>query len=175
VTKTITRLHVRAISARATRGVLTLGGLAFPCALGRSGRKCLKREGDGATPAGSWTIRRIMYRADKIARPRSPFPAAPVRHHEGWCETVGDRNYNKPVRLPYPASHEYLARQDDLYDIVVVLNHNERPRVQGLGSAVFFHLARPGYAPTAGCVAVSFRDMRIILENCGRRAKIVVA
>jgi L,D-peptidoglycan transpeptidase YkuD (ErfK/YbiS/YcfS/YnhG family) len=175
VSKTITRLHVHAISARASRGVLALGGLSFPCALGRSGRKCLKIEGDGATPVGRWAIRRIMYRADKISRPRSPFPAAPIRHDEGWCETVGDRNYNKPVRLPYPVSHEYLARQDDLYDIVVVLSHNERPRVQGLGSAVFFHLARPGYAPTAGCVAVSLRDMRIVLERCRGSAEIVVS
>ncbi|MFN0193575.1 MAG: L,D-transpeptidase [Aestuariivirga sp.] len=172
--KNVTSIHVRAISARATRGRLRLGNLDFPCALGRSGRKHLKREGDGATPVGTFRLERVLYRADRIQRPRTPLPAFHIGASDGWCETVGDRNYNRQITLPYPASHELLKRDDRLYDIIVVLSHNQRPRIQGHGSAVFFHLAREGYAPTAGCVAVSLRDMRIILQKCGRRTEIVV-
>jgi L,D-peptidoglycan transpeptidase YkuD (ErfK/YbiS/YcfS/YnhG family) len=174
VRKKLTTIHIRAISERATRGRLRLGNLDFPCALGRSGRSCLKREGDGATPRGSFALQRVLYRADRIRRPRTALPASPIGDCDGWCETVGDRNYNRQIKLPYPASHERLKREDHLYDIVAVLDHNQRPRVQGRGSAVFFHLAREGYAPTAGCVAVSLRDMRIILSACGKRAVIAV-
>jgi L,D-peptidoglycan transpeptidase YkuD (ErfK/YbiS/YcfS/YnhG family) len=174
VSKIITSLHVRAISMRATTGILKAGTLSFPCSLGRSGRKILKREGDGATPVGSWQIRRMFYRGDRIRPPRSGLKARPLRDEDGWCETVGDRNYNRLVAIPYATSHEFMKRQDQLYDIVVELSHNERPRVQGHGSAVFFHLRQPDGGPTAGCVAVSLRDMRTILAFCGPKTRIVI-
>ncbi|NJM29167.1 MAG: L,D-transpeptidase family protein [Rhizobiales bacterium] len=154
---------------------MTVGNLDFPCALGGSGRSHLKREGDGATPFGTFRLERVLYRADRIQRPRTVLPVSLIGDSDGWCETVGDRNYNRQIKLPYPASHELLKRQDRLYDIIVVLSHNQRPRIQGLGSAVFFHLAREDYAPTAGCVAVSLRDMRTILGLCGIRSAIVTA
>jgi L,D-peptidoglycan transpeptidase YkuD (ErfK/YbiS/YcfS/YnhG family) len=106
--------------------------------------------------------------------PRTWKPPRPLRPYDGWCETAGDRNYNRLVRMPYAASHETMQRDDNLYDIVVELSHNERPRVQGHGSAVFFHLRRPDGGPTAGCIAVSLRDMKIILALCGRKTKLVV-
>lgn len=170
----ITRLHVRAINMRSTKGLLIAGGLRFPCSLGRSGRKFTKREGDGATPMGAWTLRRLFYRADRMQPPRSGLKSRLIRDFDGWCETVGDRNYNRLVRIPYTTSHEYMKRADDLYDIVVELSHNERPRVQGHGSAVFFHLRRPDGGPTAGCIALSLRDMKTVLQHCGSRTRIVV-
>jgi L,D-peptidoglycan transpeptidase YkuD (ErfK/YbiS/YcfS/YnhG family) len=170
----LSRLHILAINDRATAGILKAGGLRVPCSLGRGGRKALKREGDGASPRGEWTLRRLFYRADRMFPPRSGLAARPIRDHDGWCETVGDRNYNRLVRIPYATSHEYLKRGDDLYDIVIELSHNERPRVQGHGSAVFFHLRRPGGGPTAGCVALSLRDMKTVLRFCGPKTKIVI-
>ncbi len=174
MSRAVSVLLVRAINLTSTRGELVVGGLRFPCSLGRSGRKHLKREGDGATPVGTWMFRRLFYRADRMVPPRSGLSARPIRDHDGWCETVGDRNYNRLVRIPYATSHEYMKRQDRLYDMVVELSHNERPRVQGHGSAVFFHLRRPDGGPTAGCIAVSARDMRIILSKLGRRTRLVV-
>lgn len=174
MSKIITRLHVRAISRRAASGLLQLGTLRFPCSLGRSGRKAIKREGDGASPEGQWILRRIFYRQDRLQRPRSGLPTRPLRPDDGWCETAGDRNYNRLVPMPYAASHETMTRADRLYDIVVELSHNQRPRVQGHGSAVFFHLRRPDGGPTAGCIAVSERNMKIILARCGPRTKIVI-
>lgn len=109
-----------------------------------------------------------------MAPPRTGLTPQPMRSHDGWCETVGDRNYNRLVRIPYATAHETMMRKDHLYDIVVELSHNERPRVQGHGSAVFFHLRRDDCGPTAGCIAVSLKDMRKILALCGRRTRIVV-
>jgi L,D-peptidoglycan transpeptidase YkuD (ErfK/YbiS/YcfS/YnhG family) len=139
--------------------------LTVPCALGRGGISRGKREGDGATPAGRLVLRRIWYRADRVPRPRSRLPVHAIRPDDGWCDAAGDRNYNRPVRLPYPASHERLWRDDHVYDVVVELGWNERPRVQGRGSAIFLHLARPGYAPTEGCVALARADMLRLLPH----------
>jgi L,D-peptidoglycan transpeptidase YkuD (ErfK/YbiS/YcfS/YnhG family) len=166
---------VRSISARATRGMLDLGGgCQLPCALGRSGRRALKREGDGATPLGRHPVRYVLWRADRGLPPRTALPCRPIRPDDGWCDAVGDRNYNRPVRHPYPASAERLWRDDDLYDVVVVLAANERPRKQGAGSALFMHLARPGYQPTAGCVALTRRDISRVLGRMRRRGSILV-
>lgn len=174
MSKTITRLHVRAISARSSAGLLNAGGLTFNCSLGRTGARVLKREGDGASPIGEWRMLRLFYRADRMCPPRTRLPAKPLRSSDGWCETVGDRNYNRLVHMPYAASYDTMTRSDHLYDLVVELSHNARPRVQGFGSAVFFHLRRPDGGPTAGCIAVSLHDMKIILAHCGPRTTIVI-
>lgn len=171
----VTSLHVRAINGSATRGLLTVAGQNFPCAIGRSGRRHLKCEGDGASPVGSWRLEAVYYRGDRIARPRTALPLLQLNPGWGWCETVGDRNYNRRVDLPYAASHEDLCRDDRLYDIVVETSHNKRPRVQGRGSAIFFHLARPDFSPTAGCIAVSLPVMRHVLALCGPGTRLRIA
>jgi len=157
----------------ATRGVLRLGDRTFPCTLGRSGCRALKREGDGATPIGKFSLETVLWRPDR-GPPHTALPRRPIRPDDGWCDAVGDRNYNRPVRHPYPASAEHLWRADALYDIVVVLSANTRPRIQGRGSAIFMHLARPDGGPTAGCIALSRRDLRLVLERLGRGSRIVV-
>ena len=168
------RLHVHAIGMGSTTGILKAGNLQFPCSLGRAGRKYRKREGDGATPRGAFALRRLFYRADRLPPPRTALQPRPIGDHDGWCEAVGDRNYNRLIRIPYATSHEFMKRSDRLYDIVAELSHNERPRVQGHGSAVFLHLRRPDGGPTAGCVAVSMRDMKVILSRCGPKTRIVL-
>ena len=92
----------------------------------------------------------------------------------GWCEVPDDRNYNRPVRLPYPVSHEYMQRPDRLYDACLVLDWNIRPRRRGRGSAIFFHLARPDFTPTQGCVAVSARTMARLLPLLSDRTVVRV-
>ena len=166
--RTKAKIVVRALSPAATRGLLSFGSLSVPCALGRSGRRVRKREGDGATPVGSWPIRRMFYRADRACRPRTRLPVAPIDASAGWCDAPGDRNYNRPVRHPYAASAEHMWRADNLYDAVVVLGYNDRPRARGLGSAIFMHLARPGYAPTEGCIALERRHLLRVIERARR-------
>lgn len=145
---------------------LELNGKAFRCALGKAGIACDKREGDNATPAGTFALRRVLYRADRLAAPGTSLPATPIAPEDGWCDAPGDPCYNRQVRLPYSASHEKLWRDDHVYDIVVVLGHNDDPPVPGLGSAIFMHVARPGYAPTEGCVALALSDLNDVLMHC---------
>jgi len=168
------RLWVTGPSRSATRGWLCLGVRVLPCALGRGGRSFRKREGDGATPSGVWEAVAVLYRADRVRRPRTGLPVRPLKPDDGWCDAVGDRNYNRAVRHPYPASAERLWRQDSLYDVIVVLDHNRRPRVRGAGSAIFVHVAKPGYRPTEGCVALSRRDLLLVLA-AGSGTRVVIA
>ncbi len=154
---------VRALSAKATVGWLECGGRRFRCALGRSGRSYRKREGDGTSPRGAWPIRAVLFRRDRSHVLQSGLQRLSIRPNDGWCDASADPNYNRPVAHPYRASAERLWRADGLYDIVVVLGYNDRPRRRGGGSAIFMHLARRDYGPTAGCIALSRRDLQIIL------------
>lgn len=160
----VRHLIVRGLSRAARQGKLCLGRLEMPCALGIGGRAPKRREGDGITPMGSWAIRGVLYRADRMRRPRTKLPVRAIRPHDGWCDDPGDRNYNRPVRLPYARSHERLWRGDHLYDVVVLLGYNDGPRSLGRGSAIFMHLARRGYKPTVGCIALSGADMLKLLR-----------
>ena len=134
----------------------------------------MKREGDGATPLGCFPIRRVLYRSGRIAQPRVPFPVRAIRSYDGWCEDPADRNYNRPVKLSPGNTADRLMREDHLYDVVLVLGHNDRPRVKGRGSAIFIHFAREGLTPTAGCIALSRRDMRALLAELRRGTEIWV-
>ena len=143
-------------------------------ALGHSGIRALKREGDGGTPLGRLPIRELLYRADRVTRPRTALPVRVIKDHDGWCEDPADRNYNRLVKLSPRSSVDRLRRTDHLYDLVLVLGYNDRPRVRGKGSAIFVHLARPGYAPTAGCIALSRRDLSALLAQIRPGSSIVV-
>lgn len=170
----VTTVVVVARSPTAKTGYVHLGPLRLPCALGRSGSRVRKREGDGATPIGRWAVLRVLFRADHLPRPRTRLPVQPVGRADGWCDAPGDRNYNRPVRHPYPASAERLWREDALYDVVVVLGHNQKPRRRGAGSAIFMHIARPGYLPTEGCIALRRDHLLRLLARLQPGAKIDV-
>lgn len=169
-----TRMIIRTASLAAPTGWLEVGWQRMRCALGRSGTRWQKREGDGATPAGVWEIGRVLWRADRGRRPSTMAQTQSIRPEDGWCDAPSDRNYNRQVRHPYPASAERLWRDDGLYDVLVVLDHNQRPRMRGGGSAIFLHVARPGFAPTEGCVALAEVDLRRLLERVSRQAHIVI-
>lgn len=124
-----------------------------------------KREGDGATPAGVFPIRRLLYRSDKGPPPQTALPSCPICETDGWCDAPKDAAYNRPVILPYRASAERLWRDDDLYDLVLVLGHNDDPPLPGLGSAIFVHLRSPDGGPTDGCIALAREDMLSLIEQ----------
>lgn len=146
---------------------LSAGRRAFRCAIGRSGVRADKAEGDGATPAGRFVLRRVIYRADRLSRPATGLPVAPVSADQGWCDDPDDPLYNRPVRLPFAGSHETLWRKDSVYDVIVVLGHNDSPAVPGKGSAIFMHVAQSDYAPTQGCIALALDDLLEVLAGCG--------
>lgn len=155
-------------------GRLAWRGRRFACALGSGGVRADKREGDGATPCGRFPLRRVLYRADRLAPPPTALAVAPLTARDGWCDDPADPLYNRLVRLPHGGRHEALWRADHLYDVIVVIGHNDAPVVPGLGSAIFLHIARPDYAPTAGCVALARDDLLTILAGVGRKAALVV-
>ena len=146
-------------------GRLLFQGRSLRCALGRGGviGPERKREGDGATPAGLLKLRRLFYRADRGQIPRTLLPRVPIAPDDGWCDAPGHAEYNRLVRLPFDASHELMWRADELYDLVAELGWNDAPVEAWRGSAIFLHLARPDYGPTAGCVALARADLLALL------------
>ena len=165
-------IRVRARPGDPTRGWLVAGPLAVPVALGRTGIKANKREGDGGTPRGRFRLRRLWWRADRGPRPRTFLPLRRIGPRDGWCEDPTDRAYNRAVIVPEGSPADRLWRADRLYDLIIELDHNTRPRIAGRGSAVFVHVARPGFAPTAGCVALKADALRRLLARLGPRTRI---
>lgn len=135
-------------------GIVRQAGGAVRAATGRAGIARTKREGDGRTPAGRFRPVAVLYRQDRVARPGTFLPVGVIRPDSGWCDDPADRHYNRAVSLPYPARHERLWRDDRLCDIVLVIDHNMAWPRPGAGSAIFFHLAAPGFEATAGCIAL---------------------
>jgi len=155
-------------------GELSWDGHRCRCALGPAGVLSDKREGDGATPAGVFPLRRVLYRADRLAPPQTRLPLALLVESDGWCDDPKDPRYNQQIKLPYPASHEHLWRGDHLYDVITVIGFNDAPVVPGRGSAIFIHVARPDYGPTAGCVALALGDLLALLAAAGPEDQLVI-
>ena len=171
---TLKTIAVRARPGQRTRGWLVAGALALPVALGRGGIKANKREGDGGTPRGVFRLLRLWWRADRHPRPPTLLPARRITGDIAWCEDPRDRRYNRPFRRAADASGDRLWRDDRLYDLVVEIDHNTCPRVAGRGSAVFIHVARPGFRPTAGCVAMTLPRLRWLLGRVGPKTRIAI-
>jgi len=162
------------VRANADGAWLDWGAGPRRAAIGPGGIALKGGEGDGITPRGSWPVREIFYRADRIARPRTALPLRTMARDDGWCDAPGDINYNRLVKLPYPAGAETMWREDHLYDLVAVLGFNDDPVVQGKGSAIFLHLARPDYSATHGCVALAREDAIAAVEQLRPGDQVVV-
>lgn len=168
-------MDIHVVGAAEGQHILTWNGNRVRCAVGRGGIRQDKREGDGGTPVGSFALRRVLYRADRLPPPATGLPLSAIDRDDGWCDDPAHPDYNRPVKLPFAAGHEELWLDGMVYDIIVVLGHNDAPPVPGLGSAVFFHLTDVDYGPTAGCVAVQLADMLPILAAAKPGDRLVVA
>ncbi len=165
---------IRPAAGNPRRGWLTGGGLTIPVALGRGGIIANKREGDGGTPRGTFHPRQLWWRADRHNRPRTLLPARSIKPEDAWCEDPSDSHYNQPLRLKPDRSGDRLMRRDHLYDFIVEIDHNTRPRIAGRGSAVFLHLARENYGPTAGCVSMTKAAMLRLLRRLSPKTRIMI-
>jgi L,D-peptidoglycan transpeptidase YkuD (ErfK/YbiS/YcfS/YnhG family) len=121
---------------------------------GVAGISSTKKEGDGATPAGTFPLPFGMYRPDRIRLPHTNLPMTPLREVHAWVDDPNDPKYNQLVELPYPAHTEKIWRADGIYDLLVVVGYNMNPTEPGAGSAIFLHIARPNFTPTEGCIAI---------------------
>jgi L,D-peptidoglycan transpeptidase YkuD (ErfK/YbiS/YcfS/YnhG family) len=102
------------------------------------------------------------------------WPFARVGAKDGWCDAPDHGAYNRHVRLPFRASHETLIRDDVLYDFGFVLDWNIVSRRRGAGSAIFLHVAKPGFPPTQGCVALKRRDLLTLMPHIRRGTRVRV-
>ena len=153
------------------------GGMEFRCALGQAGviGAELKREGDGKSPLGTWPMRKVFFRPDRLAAPDTGLECVPLAPNDGWCDAPGDPLYNRPVLLPYRASHERLWRDDHAYDLIVELGYNDNPPLDARGSAIFLHVAGPDLAPTQGCIALADHHLLQVLGMCSRDTALEIA
>ena len=170
----IHRLVVTRAPGHVSAGRLQAGALNIPCSLGRKGVTVSKREGDGKTPKGRFRVIGGYWRQDRVRRLGGAWSLEPIKADMGWCDDAADANYNRPLRLPARARHEKLMRADGLYDVVLLLDHNQSPRIRGHGSAIFFHLTRNGDDPTAGCVAIPRAQMLRLLPRLSRDCVMII-
>jgi len=170
----LSMVRIRARAGNSRQGWLVAGGMTLPVALGRGGILANKREGDGGTPRGIFHPRQVWWRADRHRRPRTHLKVRAIRPEDAWCEDPADRHYNRPIRLTREETGDRLTRKDHLYDFIVEIDHNTRPRIARRGSAVFLHLARATFGPTAGCVSMTEASMLRLLRRLGPRTRIVI-
>jgi len=156
------------------RGTFKFQDEVYPCALGRGGVTQNKYEGDGATPAGDFLLRSVLFRPDRIEQPTTKLPSRTLQIHDGWCDDPEDSRYNRLVSLPYPSSAEQLWRDDHIYDVIAVIGYNDDPPIAARGSAIFLHVARKNFAPTAGCIALAIDDLLAVLRDCERDTEISI-
>jgi L,D-peptidoglycan transpeptidase YkuD (ErfK/YbiS/YcfS/YnhG family) len=167
-------IRIRAAARDPRQGWLTAGAQTVPVALGRGGIKANKREGDGGTPKGTFRPRQLWWRADRHPRPNTFLPVRAIGPEDAWCEDPRSRHYNQPIRLGRDRGGDRLKRDDHLYDFIIEIDHNSTPRIKGRGSAVFLHLARENFSPTAGCISMTKSMMLRLLRRLGPDTKIVI-
>ncbi len=143
-------------------------------AIGKGGVRANKREGDGATPAGTFRLPFGFYREDRVTAPKTALPMFPLRKTYEWVDDPRDPNYNHLAERPYPAHAEAMWRDDEVYDIVIVIDYNMNPAAPGAGSAIFLHIARPLFTPTVGCVAVARETLLFLVTKLGPKSRIAI-
>jgi L,D-peptidoglycan transpeptidase YkuD (ErfK/YbiS/YcfS/YnhG family) len=166
-------LHIRASNNSKSTGIAEFAHNFLPCILGRGGITARKSEGDSATPAGCFKILYGFYRPDRIRHLSSEMELHPIKPDYGWCDDPSSRDYNRFIRLPFAGSHEKLWRDDNLYDICLILDYNIYPRKRNAGSAIFFHLKHEDNRPTLGCIAISLGRMKKFLAQCSGQSEVV--
>ena len=155
-------------------GYLEYKNLKFRCALGKAGIKNKKKEGDNITPEGTFKIIKVYYRPDKIKNIAISIKKKKIKKNIGWCDDPVSNSYNKEIKLPSRFSHEKLYRKDNLYDLILVLNYNTNPIIKNKGSAIFIHIAKKKYEPTAGCIALKKKDLVEIIKKIKKKTKIKI-
>jgi len=167
-------ISVRRLGGNNAKAILKAANLTFQCAIGASGTSALKREGDQATPIATMRIVSGLYKPE-ARRPLGRMVSfKPIKINDGWCDSPGDPNYNRPVKLPYRNSTEALLRTDHLYDRVIILDWNMRPRKRNCGSAIFLHVARSNNQPTQGCIALVKKDLERLIPYLSIKTRIIV-
>ena len=148
--------------------------LKFKCAIGKAGIRKKKKEGDNITPKGIYKIIKIYYRDDRIKKISSKFKLIKITKKMGWCDDPKSKKYNQLIKLPNKYSHEKLYKKNNTYDLLLVLDYNMKPIVKNKGSAIFIHVAKRNYKPTAGCIALKKKDLLKLSKIIKLSTKILI-
>tara|TARA_B100000965_G_C19564516_1_gene746159 strand:+ start:458 stop:949 length:492 start_codon:yes stop_codon:yes gene_type:complete len=144
------------------------------CAIGKRGISRKKREGDGCTPKGTFKFKYLFYRKDRIPKIRSHLKKNVIKNNMGWCDDPRSVYYNKLIKFPFVHSAEKLYKKESIYDVVLIINYNLKPIIKNRGSAIFLHIAKKNYTSTKGCIAVSKKDMKILLKFIDKKTKLII-
>ena len=155
-------------------GFLKYKKIKFKCALGKAGIGKKKREGDNITPIGTFKIVKIYYRGDRIKKLSSKFTLTEITKDMGWCDDSKSKKYNQLIKLPTKYSYENLYRRNNIYDLILVLNYNMKPRIKNKGSAIFIHVAKKNYKKTAGCIALKKSDLIYLVKEITKNTKVII-
>ena len=136
-------------------------GEQLQCAIGLNGLTKNKHEGDLSTPIGTFHFDKIYYRADRLGSMKFNVDSSIINKNDGWCDDQTSELYNQHIQFPFEKSAEHLYRDDHIYDIVCVINYNTFPIIPGHGSAIFLHIAKPGFLGTEGCIAI---EREVLIE-----------
>jgi L,D-peptidoglycan transpeptidase YkuD (ErfK/YbiS/YcfS/YnhG family) len=155
-------------------GYLQYKNLKFRCALGKAGIKKKEKEGDNVTPRGIFKITSMYYRSDRIKNIITIVKKIKITKKIGWCDDTNSLFYNQQISLPTKFSHEKLYRNDNLYDLVLVINYNTKPIIRNKGSAIFIHIAKKNYKKTKGCIALKKKHLIELISKIKKNTKIKI-
>ena len=153
---------------------LYFGEYRIKCAIGKRGITSRKVEGDNKTPKGTFTLKSIFYRKDRIPKLKTSLKKIVIKKNIGWCDESSSRQYNKMIKFPFRLSAEKLWLKDNIYDVIIVINYNLKPAIQNKGSAIFLHIAKKNYKPTKGCIAISKKDIIFLSSKVNSKTKIKI-
>ena len=153
---------------------LLFKNLKFKCSLGKNGVTKNKIEGDKCTPSGTYRLKQVFYRADRIKKFSTNIKKIKIKKNMGWCDDSSSKRYNQLIMVPNKFSHEKLYRKDGIYDIIVVLNYNMNPVIKKKGSAIFMHIAKKNYSKTLGCIGLKKNDLLEILSKVKKNNKVKI-
>jgi L,D-peptidoglycan transpeptidase YkuD (ErfK/YbiS/YcfS/YnhG family) len=156
-------------------GELIYKNLKYRCAIGKAGLKKKQKEGDNITPKGTFKIIRVYYRSDKVKNISTSIKKIKINKNMGWCNDSKSPFYNREIKLPSKFSFEKLYRNDNLYDLLAVLNYNTNPVKKNKGSAIFIHIAKKRFKPTAGCIALQKKDLMNLMRVVKKNSKIKIS
>ena len=157
------------------KATLIFEDFIFRCSIGKKGLVKKKIEGDKKTPIGTFSLGNLYYRKDRHAKPETKLKCIPINETMGWCDDIKNKkNYNKLIKINENIKHEKLHRRDSKYDFVIIINYNTKKIKVGKGSAIFIHLTK-NFKPTLGCIALSKKDLLILLKIIKKTTKIKIS
>ena len=144
------------------------------CAIGKRGINNKKKEGDLITPKGTFKIKKLLYRRDKIGAINTNLKKTVIKKNMGWCNDIKSKDYNKLISFPFRFTAERLYRKDNIYDLILVLNYNMNPIRKGKGSAIFIHIAKNNFSATEGCVALKKNNLIKVIKKLNKNIKVII-